>query len=60
MKKTSPFFVILGLGGTPDRPEKMFCVPIQEAKYPALYSSVLTKFSHETGKDFLWDEHTLN
>ncbi len=59
-EQNKPFFVVLGLGGTPDRPEKIFCIPIQEAKYPALYSSVLTKFSHETGKDFLWDGHTLN
>jgi len=59
-KQNKPFFVVLGLGGTPDRPEKIFCIPIQEAKYPALYSSVLTKFSHEAGKDFVWNGHILN
>ncbi|WP_321416577.1 hypothetical protein [uncultured Methanomethylovorans sp.] len=59
-EQNKPFFVVLGLGGTPDKPEKIFCIPIQEAKYPALYSSVLTKFSHETGKDFFWNGHTLN
>lgn len=59
-EQNKPFFVVLGLGGTPDRPEKIFCIPIQEAKYPELYPSVLTKFSHETGKDFLWNGHRLN
>jgi hypothetical protein len=50
----------MGLGGAPNRPEKMYCVPLKEIKYPKLYPSVLTKFYHEAGKDFFWNGHTLN
>ncbi len=49
-----PFFVAAGLGGAPSYPEKMFCIPLEEARYPALYPSVFEKFERNPDKNFFW------
>ncbi|WP_410508750.1 hypothetical protein RSJ42_00235 [Methanosarcina hadiensis] len=50
----SPFFVVIGLGGTPSHPERMFCIPLEEVKYPALYPSIFEKFERKPDKNFFW------
>lgn len=49
-----PFFVVAGLGGVPSYPERMFCIPLEEAKYPALYPGVFEKFERDPDKNFFW------
>ena len=43
-KNKRPVFVIIGLGGSPDNPKRMFCVPIAEARYPDLFLSMLRHY----------------
>lgn len=54
-----PFFVVIGLGGTPSHPERMFCIPLEEARYPALYPSVFEKFERNPDKNFFWKNGVL-
>lgn len=58
-EKKLPFFVVMGLGGTPNRPEKMYCVPLQEVRYPHLYPKGMINFYHEPGKNLFWDGYKL-
>ena len=56
MKKTGiATSVVIGLGGSPDMPERMFCIPLTEAKYPGLYPSLFEKFERSPSKKFFWD-----
>lgn len=50
----SPFFVVIGFGRGPSDPERMFCIPLEEARYPALYPSVFEKFERNPEKNFFW------
>jgi hypothetical protein len=54
-----PVYIVIGLGGAPSNPCKMFCVPLEAAKYPALYSSIYEKYERDPTKNFFWDGHKL-
>ncbi|MGP8328691.1 MAG: hypothetical protein ACT6FF_00005 [Methanosarcinaceae archaeon] len=54
-----PFFVVIGLGGNPKYPERMFCIPLKEAKYPALYPSIYEKYERDPDKMFFWKKGVL-
>jgi len=62
-KNRIPVFIIIGLeltfedeyDSTFDEIEKfMFCIPLKDAKYPALYESVFTKYERDYDKPFFW------
>ena len=56
MKKTGiTTSVVIGLGGSPNTPERMFCIPLTETKYPGLYPSIFEKFERSPSKKFFWD-----
>ncbi|AKJ39987.1 hypothetical protein [Methanosarcina barkeri] len=59
-EKKLPFFVVIGLGGDSSYPERMFCIPLKEAKYPALYPSIFEKFERKPEKSFFWKNGILN
>lgn len=51
-----PVFVVIGLSGTPNHPDHIFCLPLEIAKYPELFRSVLDKYAREPpNKPFFWD-----
>jgi hypothetical protein len=54
-----PFFIAIGFGGDPSDPERMFCIPLDEARYPALYPSVFEKFERNPEKNFFWKNGVL-
>lgn len=54
-----PVFIVIGVGGEPDKPEDMFCIPLDEAKYPELFMSVLKKFERKPGEGFFWKNGML-
>lgn len=54
-----PVFVVIGVGGRPDNPEEMFCIPLREAKYPEIFPSVLEKYERTPGKTFFWRDGML-
>jgi hypothetical protein len=37
----------------------MFNIPLREAKYPALYESVFTKYERDYDKPFFWKNRRL-
>ena len=54
-----PFFVVIGLGGSPLYTERMFCIPLEEARYPALYPGVFERFERDPEKMFFWKDKEL-
>lgn len=39
-------YIIIGLGGTPNRPDHIFCIPLHEVLCPVLPLSKLKEFEH--------------
>ena len=37
-------FVVIGLGGRPSMPYELYCLPLDEIQYPALYPSVIMRY----------------
>lgn len=54
-----PVFIVIGVGGKPDNPEDMFCIPLDEAKYSELFESVLKKFERKPNEGFFWKNGIL-
>jgi hypothetical protein len=54
-----PLFIVIGLGGVADNPERMFCILIKEAKYPKLYPSVYEQFERAPQEFFFWKNGML-
>ncbi|WP_321417771.1 hypothetical protein [uncultured Methanomethylovorans sp.] len=48
------------MGGSAEYPGRMFCIPLEEAKYPALYKSVFEKFERDSEKTFFWNNGYLS
>ena len=58
-KEGHPVFVVMGLGGKPDNPDKMYCVPLDEIKYVGLYPSVLEPYEKDMSKSFFLDTENV-
>lgn len=55
-----PVYVVIGIGGTPSFPREFVCIPLEDARYPALYPSVYKKYTRDMFKDFDWFNGELN
>nr|WP_321496284.1 hypothetical protein [uncultured Methanolobus sp.] len=55
-----PVFVVIGLGGEPESPEKMFCIPLDEIKYPGLYPKEFESFEINPSENFFWKDNVLS
>lgn len=54
-----PVFVLIGLGGNPNSPERLFCIPLNEIEYPALYPAIFEKYERDPDKMFFWKDYML-
>ncbi|WP_292491692.1 hypothetical protein [Methanoculleus sp. 10] len=54
-----PVFVVIGVRGSPKNPEIMFCIPLEEAKYPEIFPSILDKYERDPKKTFFWRDGVL-
>jgi hypothetical protein len=45
--RPSKVYLMIGLGGEASGPHHLFCVPIDQARWPALYIPVLRLFEHD-------------
>jgi hypothetical protein len=43
-------YLVIGLGGEPSHPDRLFSVPLDQAKWSALYLPVLKLFEHDINK----------
>ena len=50
-----PLFVVIGLGGSPQYPDRMFCIPIEGIEYPALYPKIFEEYERDPRKMFFCD-----
>ncbi len=55
-----PVFVVIGLSGTPNSPDAMYCLPLEEAKYPELFFSLLNNYERDPKKSFFWRDGSLS
>jgi hypothetical protein len=60
LEKKVPCFIVIGLGGSPGYPNSLYCIPIEKAKYPELYTKVVMNYYHRPGTPFKWNGKTLN
>lgn len=55
-QKNIPFFMILGLGGTPSKPFRIFIVPLEKFNHPCIKNYDLTRFMRTNPyKPFYYD-----
>ncbi|VVB54271.1 Uncharacterised protein [uncultured archaeon] len=54
-----PTFLVIGLGGIPDDPKRMFCLPISKARYTNLFMSYLENYERPPYRMFFWKNRTL-
>ena len=48
--KNIPMFIAIGVGSSPKHPTKMYCILLDEAKYPELFVSQLAEYEREPTK----------
>ena len=58
-KRKIPVYILIGFAGYEEEPDDMFLIPLEEAKFPALYPSVFQKFNRNPKKDFYWKNGKL-
>ena len=56
-KRKIPVFIVIGLSD--EEGDYMFNIPLSEAKYPALFESVFSKYQRDIGKPFFWKNGKL-
>ncbi|MBI2591321.1 MAG: hypothetical protein HYW34_01440 [Candidatus Brennerbacteria bacterium] len=56
-KQNIPVFVILGIGGRPKNPKRVFLAPLSQIKYPDVKIDYLEKFERDPKKYFSLDNH---
>lgn len=54
-----PVYIVIGLGGIDNDPEDLILIPLEDAKYPALYPSQFKPFSRNPKNDFYWKNGEL-
>jgi len=58
-KREIPYFIVIGLAGYDDEPESMFCIPLNEVKFPDLYPSIFKNFERNPKSKFFWKDGVL-
>ncbi|ABO34837.1 hypothetical protein MmarC5_0523 [Methanococcus maripaludis C5] len=48
-----PVYIAMGLGGTPEKPEQIYLMPLKEIQYNSLYPSVLNDYEVKNIEDIL-------
>lgn len=50
-----PVYIVIGLGGVPDRPDRMFIIPLEELKNPSMHRMVFERYEKPSDMNFFWD-----
>lgn len=58
-ERNMPVYIAIGLGGRPNFPDELFLIPLEDAKYVALYPSVFKKYSKNLNDNFYWSNGNL-
>ncbi|HJJ48171.1 MAG TPA: hypothetical protein O0X39_04150 [Methanocorpusculum sp.] len=53
-----PVFIVIGVGGKPNNPQFIFCIPLKEIKYPEIYGSIFERNEKNPETNFFWDPKT--
>jgi hypothetical protein len=52
-------YIIMGLSGSPEQPERMFAVPLDDIKYSGLFPSFLKEYERPPNKPFTYNNGKL-
>lgn len=58
-KENIPLFVVIGVGSTPSSPERMFCLPLEDAYSTTIAPCVYLGREREPTKMFFWENGSL-
>ena len=58
-KEKIPVFIIIGVSGTPEHPEHVFCIPLEEMKYPIVYESIFANYARLPNKPLFYKNGLL-
>jgi|MTBAKMStandDraft_1061839.scaffolds.fasta_scaffold16498_3 hypothetical protein len=53
-EKIIPAYIVIGLGGVPDNPNKMFLVPLENVNSHELSLEFLLKYEMNPNSNFMW------
>ncbi len=51
-------FVVIGVGGTPERPDYMYCLPLWQAQHNRLKPADLKRYRRDPRRKFVYDRAT--
>lgn len=54
----NPLFIVIGLGGKPDDPECMYCIPLWQASHNILNTLPLKRYRRNPRRKFVWNKAT--
>jgi len=60
--RNMPLFIVIGIGNNiieNESPKYMFCIPLNKAKYPEIFKSILPQFERDPCKKFFWKDGIL-
>jgi hypothetical protein len=52
-------YVVIGYGGWPSIPDSIYCIPLNEVKYPGLYPQAIQNYLRPKNIDFWYQEGRL-
>lgn len=58
-KAGCPLFIVIGLGGTPEKPGYMYCVPLWQAAHRSLDADSLKRYRRNPQRPFTWSAGRL-
>jgi len=58
-KRNVPVFIVVGLGGSDDKPDDLYVIPLRDMKHPTLYKSAFMPFSKNPRNNFFWENGKL-
>ncbi|MDI3488288.1 MAG: hypothetical protein PWR26_1005 [Methanosarcinales archaeon] len=59
IKNKVPVFIVVGLGGRPNRPREMFCIPLEEIEYEKIFYTTLKRWKRDPTREFYWNGERL-
>lgn len=58
-KAGCPLFIVIGLGGEPEKPDYLYCVPLWQAAHNRLDASSIKRYRRNPQRPFEWESGQL-
>ena len=54
MKRPEKIYVVIGFGGLAIKPYSLYCIPLDDIKYPGLFPNAIEQYRRSLNRDFLY------